>query len=190
MIVRCRAATRPNTKPGERPQGRRCRARASFSRPQRAAAPLRRDRVRPVLVSGQGVEEDRVEAFRLLDSAFSSRAIAGRLRRLPRPAANRRSAGAGQAAVVRRAQGRQVPSMRSAPCSPRGVTWPRRRYWREAAADGHVEAQERWPSFTTTAASRQARPTARKPWRSIAPGPIRATSAPCGGWRAPMTKAC
>ena len=99
-----------------------------------------------LLASGQGVEEDRAEAIRLLESAYAKssprRAVAafylGRLLMEDQPAralelllyarANRRPGAAYEIGTL---------------LAERGDMAEAETYWREAAAAGHVQAQER-----------------------------------------------
>ena len=120
----------------------------SFSRPPRAASTRTpRSNTPACWLSGQGVEEDRAEAIRLLESAYAKSSprkadaafYLGRLLVEDQP-----DAGVGAAVGRPRTRADEVPSTRSALCLRSGATWPKRRHTgARPQPPGHLQAQEK-----------------------------------------------
>ena len=147
-----------------------------------------------VLAFGQSSEEDRAEAIRLLESAYakSSDRKADAAFYLGRLLVDDQPERALELLSYARADGKQGAEYEIGTLlAERGDMAEAETYWREAAAAGRLEAQEKLAElYHDRGQDGRREPTARKRWRSTAPGPIRATSAPCGGWQAPMRTGC
>jgi uncharacterized protein len=99
-----------------------------------------------VLISGQGVEEDRAEAIRLLESAYakSSARKADAAFYLGRLLVDDQPQRALELLLYARASGKGGAEYEIGTLlAERGDMAEAETYWREAAADGHLEAQEK-----------------------------------------------